>query len=163
MRFSSNRSAMITYITSNLISSFPKTEFSRQIEARWLHYKYYLISSIPKTEFSRQINVRYNSGQGINIRLKKVHVNHNLKTIMDIFIQNTKMTKTVFCPVLIQLVEQVPKCFGLVQIFFARPITDLHIVPVPNLSCQTKRWFPFSKFAFLCLHKIIRAALAKLF
>ena len=33
---------------------------------------------------------------------------------------------------------QVPKCFGLVQIFCARPIIDLHIVPVPNLLCKTK-------------------------
>ena len=40
-----------------------------------------------------------------------------------------------FCLVLLQ----VPKCFGLVQIFCARPKIYLHIVAVTNFLCQTKR------------------------
>ena len=47
-----------------------------------------------------------------------------------------------------------PKMFWLVQMFCARPIIDLHIVPVPNLLCQTKRWFPFSKFVFCAGTKV---------
>ena len=43
---------------------------------------------------------------------------------------------------------QVPKCFGLVQIFCATPNIDFHIVPFPTYLCQTKRRFPFSKFGF---------------
>ena len=43
---------------------------------------------------------------------------------------------------------QVPKCFMLVQIFWASPKIYLHIVPVTNILCQTKRWFAFSKIGF---------------
>ena len=43
-------------------------------------------------------------------------------------------------------------CFGLVQIFCARPKIYWHIVTVTNILGQTKKWFAFSKF-FLCRHK----------
>ena len=43
---------------------------------------------------------------------------------------------------------QVLKCFGPVQFFCARPKIYLHIVAVTNISCQTKRWFAFSKIGF---------------
>ena len=63
--------------------------------------------------------------------------------------KNTKcnkrtLLKTLLCLVLLQ----VPKCFVLVQIFFARPKIYLHIVAVTNILCQTKRWFAFSKIDF---------------
>ena len=51
---------------------------------------------------------------------------------------------------------QVPKCFGLVQNFCARPKICLHIVAVTNILCETKRWFAFSKIVFLCRHKSFR-------
>ena len=34
---------------------------------------------------------------------------------------------------------QVPKCFGLIQIFCDRPKMYLHFVAVTNILCQTKR------------------------
>ena len=37
------------------------------------------------------------------------------------------------------VLSQVPKCFGQVQIFCARPKIYLHIVAVTNILCQTKR------------------------
>ena len=43
---------------------------------------------------------------------------------------------------------RVPKYFGPVQIFCAIPNTDLHIVTVPKVLCQTIRWFSYSKFSF---------------
>ena len=43
---------------------------------------------------------------------------------------------------------QVPKCFGLVQIFCARPKIHLHIVEVTNILCQTKVWFALTKIGF---------------
>ena len=43
--------------------------------------------------------------------------------------------KYVLCLVLLQ----VPKCFGLVQIFCVRPKIYLHIVAVTNILCLTKR------------------------
>ena len=52
--------------------------------------------------------------------------------------------KRFLCLVLLQ----VPKCFGLVQFFCARPKIYLHIVAVTNILCQTKRWFAFSKIGF---------------
>ena len=51
---------------------------------------------------------------------------------------------TYWCLVLLQ----VSKYFGLVWIVCAIPKIDLHIVPVPNILCQTKIWFPYSKFSF---------------
>ena len=39
------------------------------------------------------------------------------------------------------------------------PKTDLHIVPVPKLFFQTKRWFAFSKFTFSASKKIFGVAL----
>ena len=48
---------------------------------------------------------------------------------------------------------QVPKFFVLVQIFWASSKIYLHIVPVTNILCQTKRWFAFSKIGFLCQYK----------
>ena len=41
--------------------------------------------------------------------------------------------------------------------FCVRPSIDLHIVP--NLLCQAKRWFPFSKFSFCASTKTFEAAL----
>ena len=43
---------------------------------------------------------------------------------------------------------QVPKCFGLVQFYCARPKIYLHIVAVTKILWQTKRWFVFSKIGF---------------
>ena len=60
-----------------------------------------------------------------------------------------------FCLVLLQ----VPKCFGLVQIFCARPKIYLHIVAVTNILCQTKRWFAFSKIGFCAGTKVFEEAL----
>ena len=54
---------------------------------------------------------------------------------------------------------QVPKCFGLVQIFCARPKIHLHIVAVTNILCQTKRWFAFSKIGFCAGTKVFEEAL----
>ena len=54
---------------------------------------------------------------------------------------------------------QVPKCFGLVQIFCARPKIYLHIVAVTNILCQTKRWFAFSKIGFCAGTKVFEEAL----
>ena len=54
---------------------------------------------------------------------------------------------------------QVPKCFGLVQIFCARPKIYLHIVAITNILCQTKRWFVFSKIRFCAGTKVIEEAL----
>ena len=60
-----------------------------------------------------------------------------------------------YCLVLLK----VTKCFGLVQIFCARPKINLHIVPVPNFLCKTKRWFPFDKFSYCASTKPFEAAL----
>ena len=54
---------------------------------------------------------------------------------------------------------QVPKCFGLVQIFCARPKMYLHIVAVANILCQTKRWFAFGKIGFCAGTKVFEKAL----
>ena len=61
----------------------------------------------------------------------------------------------ILCLVLLQ----VPKCFGLVQIFCARPKIYLHIVAVTNILCQTKRWFAFSKIGFCAGTKVFEEAL----
>ena len=53
----------------------------------------------------------------------------------------------------------VPKCFGLVQIFCARPKIYLHIVAVTNILCQTKRWFACSKIGFWAVTKVFEEAL----
>ena len=53
----------------------------------------------------------------------------------------------------------VQKYYVLVQIFCAIPKIDLHTVPVPNLLCKTKRWFPFSKFSFCAGTKLFQVAL----
>ena len=54
---------------------------------------------------------------------------------------------------------QVPKCFGQVQIFCARPKSYLNIVTVTNILCQTKRWFAFSKIVFCVGTKVFEEAL----
>ena len=54
---------------------------------------------------------------------------------------------------------QIPKCFGLVQIFCARPKIYLHIVAVTNILCQTKKWFAFSKIGFCASTKFFEKAL----
>ena len=56
---------------------------------------------------------------------------------------------------------QVPKCFGLVQIFCARPKIYLHILAVTNILYQTKRWFAFSKIVFCAGTKVFEEALFK--
>ena len=55
---------------------------------------------------------------------------------------------------------QVPKYFGLVQIFCARPKIDIKILwqSQKNL-CRTKRWFPFSKFGFCAITQVFEEAL----
>ena len=66
-----------------------------------------------------------------------------------------KTFETGTCLVLLQ----VPKCFGLVQIFCARPKIYLRIVAVTNILCQTKRWFAFSKIGFCAGTKVFEEAL----
>ena len=61
----------------------------------------------------------------------------------------------VLCLVLLQ----VPKCFGLVQILYARPKIHLHIVAVTNILCQTNRWFAFSKIVFCASTNVFEEAL----
>ena len=58
------------------------------------------------------------------------------------------------------LLLQVPKCFGLVQIFCARPKIYSHIVAVTNILCRTKRWFAFSKIGFCAGTKVFEEALS---
>ena len=67
--------------------------------------------------------------------------------------------KLNFCPDLCLVLLQVPKCFVLVQIFWARPKIYLHIVPATNILCQTKRWFAFSKIVFCASTKVYEEAL----
>ena len=43
--------------------------------------------------------------------------------------------------------------------FLCIPRNDLHIVPVPNFLCQTKRWFSYSKFSFCASTKLFGGAL----
>ena len=50
---------------------------------------------------------------------------------------------------------QVPKYFGLVKNFWARPKTDTYLY----ILCYTKRWFPFSKSGFSAGAKVIEEAL----
>ena len=58
---------------------------------------------------------------------------------------HTKKWFTYFCLVLLQ----VPKCFVLVQIFWASPKNLFtYCASVTNILCQTKRWFAFSKIGF---------------
>ena len=45
------------------------------------------------------------------------------------------------------------------KIFCARPKIYLHIVPVTNIMCQTKRWFAFSKIVFCAGTKFFEEAL----
>ena len=54
---------------------------------------------------------------------------------------------------------QVPKCFGLLQIFCARPKIYLHFVAVTNILCQTKRWFASSKIGFCASTKVFEEAI----
>jgi len=54
---------------------------------------------------------------------------------------------------------QATKCFGLVQIFCARPKIYLHIVAVTNILCQTKKLFAFSKIGFCAGTKVFEEAL----
>ena len=64
-------------------------------------------------------------------------------------------SKLDLCLVLLR----VPKHFGLVQIFCVMPNTDLHIAPVPNFLCLTKRLFSYSKFSFCADTKLFGGAL----
>ena len=76
-------------------------------------------------------------------KLKSFDINSNQEsvigmhenTIRCIEFSNEINAVSDLCLVLLQ----VPKCFGLVQIFCARPKIYLHIVAVTNISCQTKR------------------------
>ena len=54
---------------------------------------------------------------------------------------------------------QVPKCFGLVQFFCARPKIYFYFVAVTNILCQTKRWFAFSKIGFFASTNIFEEGL----
>ena len=54
---------------------------------------------------------------------------------------------------------QVPKSFGLVQIFCTRPKIYLHFLAVTNILYQTKRWFAFSKIGFCAGTKVFEEAL----
>ena len=54
---------------------------------------------------------------------------------------------------------KVPKCFGLVQNFCARPKIYLRIVAVTNILCQTKRWFAYSKIGFCAITKVFEEAI----
>ena len=54
---------------------------------------------------------------------------------------------------------KVPKWFVLVQIFWTSPKIYLHIVPVTNILCQTKRCFPLSKNGFCAGTKVFEEAL----
>ena len=54
---------------------------------------------------------------------------------------------------------QVPKCFGLVQFFCARPRIYLHIVADTNVFSQTKRCFAFCKIGFCASTKVFEEAL----
>ena len=54
---------------------------------------------------------------------------------------------------------QVPKCFGLVQIFCAKPKIYVHIVAVTNILYQRKRSFVFSKIGFCASTKVFEEAL----
>ena len=56
-------------------------------------------------------------------------------TVIISNVPKPKKSLAVLCLVLLQ----VPKCFGLVQIFCARAKTYLHVVVVTNILCQTKR------------------------
>ena len=51
------------------------------------------------------------------------------------------------------------KIFWVGLFIFAEHIIDLHIVPVPNLLCQTKRLFTFSNFGYCASTKHFGAAL----
>ena len=55
---------------------------------------------------------------------------------------------------------QVPKYFGLVQMFWARPKIYMHVVPVPKNFCHTKRWLPFSKLVIVPAQKFWRSIYA---
>ena len=61
-----------------------------------------------------------------------------------------KVMDTYLCLVVLH----VPKRFGLVQMFCARPKIYLHFVAVTNILCQTKRWFAFSKIGFCAGTKV---------
>ena len=63
------------------------------------------------------------------------------------------------CIYLCLVLLQVPKCFGLVQIFCARPKIYLHIVAVINILGQTKIWFAFRKIGFCASTKGFEEAL----
>ena len=63
------------------------------------------------------------------------------------------------CIYLCLVLLQVAKCFVPIQIFCVRPKNYLHIVPVTNFLCQTKRWFAFSKIGFYAGTKVFEEAL----
>ena len=75
-------------------------------------------------------------------------------TILKSYFHKVSFSRDVFCLVLLQ----VPKCFGLVQVFCARPKIYLHIVAVTNILCQTKKWFEFSKIGFWASKKVFEEA-----
>ena len=53
----------------------------------------------------------------------------------------------------------VPKMFCAGPNFWASPKIYLHIVPVTNILCQTKRWFAFSKIGFCASTKVFEESL----
>ena len=86
---------------------------------------------------------------------KQVLKTHQKANIFCCVLQQKHIRKPIryFLPLKISkhlclVLLQVPKCFGLVQMFCARPNIYLHIVAVTIILCQTKLWFAFSKNVF---------------
>ena len=81
--------------------------------------------------------------------------------LRDVFLLSLQRTRTNSAKFSwrINAFLQVPKCFGLVQIFCARPKIYSHIVAVTNILCQTKRWFAFSIIGFCATTKVFEEAL----
>ena len=100
-----------------------------------------------------------------NLKMKKIKINWSFKSSFKSLITFSFCWKwkvvTPFSPLFIALsfYSSVPKKFGLVHIFFVRPKIYLHIVPVTNILCQTKRWFAFSKIGFCAGTKVFEEAL----
>jgi hypothetical protein len=67
-------------------------------------------------------------------------------------LQQFRLVTFDLCLVLLQ----VPKCFGLVQIFCAKPKVYLHIVAVTNILCQTKNDLHSAKLYFVAGQKFFK-------
>ena len=74
---------------------------------------------------------------------------------MDRILHRHQRMGAAICLVLLQ----VPKYFGLLQIFCAILKNYLHILTVTNILLQTKRWFAFSKIGFCAGTKVVEEAL----